>query len=278
VTRKSLNSMSAYGTITLANGPVDLLPPTTWDLSQPVPSKSAGPFRRLVLHHLRLDSARALPSGSGPSLLNYTHRIFAAEVEAGRTYPQETDASASAAGGESDADEELGSAAAGHGVGVGVGDTHAYTRAAFEAYFWAADVIVAIGIGQSDDAPADGGGDDQVQARAAGSGEELTLEVSRAGRRWEEALVGFYYVKPNYPGRSSHVSTSVSYVPLFLFYTPRKNQKNKHRFAMQVSLSLLLTGDSDMERHWASRTCIMDQRSDTKQVSSIWCMQIIQGV
>src|SRR5713226_5572688 len=132
--------MSAYGTITLANGPVDLLPPTTWDLPQPGPSKSAGPFRRLALHLLRLDNARALPSaGPGPSLLDYTHRIFAAEVEAGRTYPQETDdTSASAAGGESDADEELG-VAAGHGVGVGDthGHAHAYTRAAFEAYFWA---------------------------------------------------------------------------------------------------------------------------------------------
>jgi hypothetical protein len=45
------------------------------------------PFRCLVLHHLRLDSARTLPVG--PSLLDYTFRVFAAEIEAGRTYPQE---------------------------------------------------------------------------------------------------------------------------------------------------------------------------------------------
>jgi hypothetical protein len=175
--------MSAYGTITVASRPVDLLPPTSWDLPQPAaPGKPAAPFRRLVLHHLRLDSARALP---GPSLLDYTHRIFAAEIEAGRTYPQEAVAGSGLIGeqpdndGGGDADTDMDT------------DTHAaaqtYTRAAFEAYFWAADVIVAIG--QTDDGAAEGEG----------------VEASRAGRRWEDALVGFYYVKPNYPGRSSHV-------------------------------------------------------------------------
>ena len=64
-------------------------------------------------------------------------------------------------------------------------DTHeyAYTRAAFEAYFWAADVFVAIGM--MDDA-------------ADGDGElDVPVEASRGGRSWEDALVGFYYVKPN---------------------------------------------------------------------------------
>ncbi|KAF8504780.1 hypothetical protein F5888DRAFT_1853328 [Russula emetica] len=155
--------MSAYGAVTVTNKPVDLLPPTTWDLPQPVPGKptAPAPFRRLVLHHLRLESARALPA-AGPSLLEYTHRIFAAEVEAGRTYPQEA----------------------------------AYTRAAFEAYFWAADVIVAIGQTDDDAADGDDGGSD-------GGGQ--LLEISLGGRSWEDALVGFYYVKPNYPGRSSHI-------------------------------------------------------------------------
>jgi hypothetical protein len=134
-----------------------------------------------VLHHLRLDSARALPG-----LLEYTHRIFAAEVEAGRTYPHEAHATV---------------ATVAASVGVGSGESldaevetrahgYAYTRATFEAYFWAADVFVAIGT--KDDA-ADVVGD-------------LDVEATRGGRSWEEALVGFYYVKPNYPGRSSHVS------------------------------------------------------------------------
>jgi hypothetical protein len=231
--------MSAYGAVTVTNRPVDLLPPTTWGLPQPAPGKPASPFRHLVLHHLRLESARALPAG--PSLLEYTHRIFAAEVEAGRTYPQEADALALAAvtvaAGSSLSGKESDDLSGSGGSGDG-GDTHththatqAYTRAAFEAYFWAADVIVAIG--QTDDDAADGGSDDgQVQAQnqnvGNGSGSGDLLEIfSRGGRgSWEDALVGFYYVKPNYPGRSSHVSVFLSAIPLPLpilfFYTRRK--------------------------------------------------------
>jgi hypothetical protein len=131
-------------------------PPTVWELPEPTTQgKPAAPFNRLSLHHLRLDEARALPG-----LVEYTHRVFAAEVEAGRTYPQEA---------------------------------LPYTREAFEAYFWAADVVVAIGTN----------GDDRG---GAGSHD---VEAVRAGRTWEDALVGFYYIKPNYPGRSSHVRVSI---------------------------------------------------------------------
>jgi hypothetical protein len=177
--------MSAYGAITVASRPADLLPPTSWDLPQPAPSKPAALFRRLVLHHLRLDSARALPAG--PSLLDYTYRVFAAEIEAGRTYPQEAIVGEP---GDDDADSR--------------GAT-TYTRAAFEAYFWAAEVIVAVGQMDADGGWVVGGDGVQVQVQVqVGSGN--LLEASRAGRSWEDALVGFYYVKPNYPGRSSHVS------------------------------------------------------------------------
>lgn len=144
--------MSAYGTTITApsSRPVDLFPPTVWDL----PDSGAAPFRRLALHHLRLDDARVFPG-----LIEYTYQVFAAEVEAGQTYPQEAP----------------------------------HTRAAFEAYFWAADVLVAIGMRDS-----------------AGYESDTTVEAARAGRSWEDALVGFYYVKPNYPGRSSHVRVSHS--------------------------------------------------------------------
>jgi len=182
--------MSAYGTIAVTSGPVDLLPSTSWDLPPPPLGKPATPFRRLVLHHLRLDSARMLPG-----LLEYTHRIFAAEVEAGRTYPQEAHATVAAAAttvgvGSGDSDSDAKAA-----------DTHecAYTRAAFEAYFWAADVFVAIGM--MDDA-----------ADVVGDG-DLDLEASRGGRSWEDALIGFYYVKPNYPGRSSHICNAGFMIP-----------------------------------------------------------------
>jgi len=33
-----------------------------------------------------------------------------------------------------------------------------------------------------------------------------SIDAARAGRSWEEAVGGCYYIKPNYPGRSSHVS------------------------------------------------------------------------
>ncbi|KAH8994472.1 hypothetical protein EDB92DRAFT_1815010 [Lactarius akahatsu] len=151
--------MSAYGTFTAPSRPTDLLPPTVWELPEPTePDKPAAPFRRLALHHLRLDDARALL----PGLVEYTHRVFAAEVEAGRSYPQEAP----------------------------------HTRAAFEAYFWAADVIVAIGT------------NDQ-----SGSDSDSNVEGGRAGRSWEDALVGFYYVKPNYPGRSSHICNAGFVIP-----------------------------------------------------------------
>ncbi|KAI9465302.1 hypothetical protein BJY52DRAFT_676225 [Lactarius psammicola] len=155
--------MSAYGTIAAPSRPVDLLLPTVWKLPEPAPpGKPAAPFRRLVIHHLRLDGAQALPG-----LVEYTHRIFAAEVEEGRTYPQEAP----------------------------------HTRAAFEAYFWAADVIVAIGTNSSDD--------DRI---GSGSGPDV-VEAARAGRSWEDALVGFYYVKPNYPRRSSHICNAGFVIP-----------------------------------------------------------------
>lgn len=201
--------MSAYGTIALANRPVDLLPSTRWDLPQPAPGKPAAPFRRLVLHHLRLDSARALP---GPSLLDYTHRIFAAEIEAGRTYPQEA----------------VGELLLDDGSGACSNAIFTYTRAAFEAYFWAADVIVAVGqIG------------DDVGQGQVGAGN--LLEASRAGRSWEDALVGFYYVKPNYPGRSSHVSHSLRSVVIL---HQRKNTDHMvDWYIAQRRRSTMITGD-----------------------------------
>ena len=110
-----------------------------------------------------------------------------------------------------------------------------YTRAAFEAYFWAADVIVAIG--QTDDAVADhgGSGGDQVTVQAQNFGIGVVSCGGRSSRSWEDALVGFYYVKPNYPGRSSHVSFFFFFFPSdpfyhshFYFYTRREKNQNQN--------------------------------------------------
>ncbi|KAI0057898.1 hypothetical protein BV25DRAFT_1902453 [Artomyces pyxidatus] len=154
----SLN-MSAYGTITIANRPTATLPATSWKLPAPSAHKPTSPFTHLNLYHLTLPAASAVPG-----LVEYTHTVFAEEVERGATYPQET-------------------------LLAG-----AYTRETFDAYFWAADVFVAIGTSE-------GRGSVEDQGVEVEGG----IDAARAGRSWEECLVGFYYVKPNYPGRSSHI-------------------------------------------------------------------------
>ena len=72
----------------------------------------------------------------------------------------------------------------------------AYTQGMFEGYFFAADALVAV-IGQGDilEGIADGGVIEKSVAEASGE------------RTWEQSIAGVYYVKPNYPGRSSHVSS-----------------------------------------------------------------------
>jgi hypothetical protein len=119
-------TMSAYGTITVTGWQIDSLPQTSWELPEPGLGKPAAPFRRLVLHHLRCDSA-----GAHPGPLEYTHQVFAAEVEAGRTYPQGAVATRGASG-DTDLDAPC----------MTTSESRFYTRAAFEAYFWAADVGV----------------------------------------------------------------------------------------------------------------------------------------
>ncbi|KAF8345547.1 hypothetical protein F5887DRAFT_965590 [Amanita rubescens] len=80
---------------------------------------------------------------------------------------------------------------------------------AFEKYFFAAD-----------------------EAQTNG---EATLKDLRAGRSWEDCVAGFYYIKPNYPGRSSHICNAGFVVPdihrgagfgsilanSYLYYAPR---------------------------------------------------------
>jgi len=65
-------------------------------------------------------------------------------------------------------------------------------RQTFEGYFFSADVFVGVtgGSARSDLAAID---------------VELDVGAARAGRTWSECVAGFYYIKPNYPGRSSHI-------------------------------------------------------------------------
>jgi len=171
--------MSAYGAITrLAS--TETLPTTLWE----VPSKniqSTDPTDKdtLTIHHLTLGSA-SQPALAG--LIQYLHRTFAAEVEQGQTYPQETFPG------------------------------EPMTQAAFEAYFFAADVFVAI--------TASVPNPNSLNTEGANSNHDGTVvtvptgvDEARAGRSWEECVGGFYYIKPNYPGRSSHICNAGFVVP-----------------------------------------------------------------
>lgn len=71
-----------------------------------------------------------------------------------------------------------------------------YTLEMFENYFFAADVIVGI-IGEGEAPGVDG------------ASTPVGIEEARNGRKWEDCVAGVYYVKPNYPGRSSHVSCDI---------------------------------------------------------------------
>ncbi|KDN43873.1 hypothetical protein RSAG8_05866, partial [Rhizoctonia solani AG-8 WAC10335] len=88
-------------------------------------------------------------------LVGLLHKEFGEELERGQTYPQE-----------------------------GPMD-----RAAFEAYFFAADAFVGV----------------IIPSEETVALQNENIERVRAGRGWDESIVGSYYVKPNYPGRSSHI-------------------------------------------------------------------------
>ena len=134
--------MSAYGA---TNTPANtiFLPSTTWHLKSKRPDTPSS----LTIHHLTLATAEALPG-----LVDYIHKTFADELERGQTYPQEILAG-----------EE-------------------YTRALFDAYYFAKDVLVAV-LGKEGDAPQQDGA-----AFQAGFADAV------GGRSWEKSIAGCYYV------------------------------------------------------------------------------------
>ncbi|KAJ7594944.1 hypothetical protein C8J56DRAFT_928050 [Mycena floridula] len=115
----------------------------------------------VTVHHTDLKLAQNLPG-----LIKYLWAVFSKEVEDGMTYPQEGP----------------------------------IDQAAFEAYFFAADVFIAISSALS-------------STFIDGSIVALDISETRGERTWEEAVAGFYYVKPNYPGRSSHICNAGFVVP-----------------------------------------------------------------
>lgn len=158
------------------------LPSTVWKCS------TDSEKNHISVHHLTIDTARTLPG-----LIPFLADAFALEINTGRTYPQEEDIF----------------------IGTGSG-TSTEVVPAFEAYFFAGDVF----IGVFDKVPASTVEGDMI----AGGLNELCPD-----HNWEDCIAGFFYVsfiahkcdtkvahhlhwftyhqiKPNYPGRSSHVS------------------------------------------------------------------------
>ncbi|KAN0081292.1 hypothetical protein V8E55_008916 [Tylopilus felleus] len=113
-----------------------------------------------------------------------------------------------------------------------------------QAYFFAADVVIAIVRSPEErataSAPALESPDGEWERRVMPSEVEVDLERARAGRTWDECLVGtmllhVVLVKPNCPGRSSRICNVGFVVPpshrnsgygrvlaqLYLYYAPR---------------------------------------------------------
>jgi len=123
-----------------------LLSSTVWEL----PARGAGSSSDagyITVYHLTLATARIFPG-----LLEYLGGVFAKEVEDGLTYPQEGEIS----------------------------------QETFEAYFFAADVFIAI-IGAT-----------------AGAQKPLNISLSTetGGRTWNDCIAGYYYVRTNGSGIS----------------------------------------------------------------------------
>ena len=136
--------MSAYGPVVKPASPS--LPPSVWPLEgYHGTSDATSRPTHLTLHHLTL---AALVIDGLSDLIAQLHVWFAQELQQGLTYPQEGE----------------------------------IRRDAFEAYFFSADVLVAI-IGCDDDGISSATGET-----------ELSLERARCGRPWDTCVAGFYYV------------------------------------------------------------------------------------
>lgn len=114
---------------------------------------------------VHVDLSAIVDANRYPGLFDHLHAVFADEVDKGLTYPQEN---------MRDPD-------------------------AFRAYFFAADVVIAIvgdGSGATPNPPAE-----PVGAPVAPVAKEVAvdLETARAGRPWDACVVGFYYVSGHPP-------------------------------------------------------------------------------
>jgi len=122
-----------------------LLSPTVW-VSPPRDPGPGNDTGYITVHHLTLATTRAFPG-----LLEYLGGIFAKEVEDGLTYPQEGEMS----------------------------------QETFEAYFFAADVFIAI-VGGESPGPATADAQELLN---------ISILIERGGRTWQDCIAGYYYVR-----------------------------------------------------------------------------------
>lgn len=189
--------MSAYGALSRPARSTNFhLPATTWRHPRD-PHAAAVTVFHLDPSAIGLASGADAGVGEHAGLFDYLHAVFADEVDKGLTYPQEDMR-----------DPET-----------------------FKAYFFAADVVIALLC------DSEGAGVTHNTGSADGDGLEVDVNIERvrAGRPWDACVVGFYYIKPNYPGRSSHICNAGFVVPpsqrnggygrvlarSFLYYAPR---------------------------------------------------------
>jgi hypothetical protein len=127
-----------------------LLSSTVWVLPPRDPD-SGSDTGYITVHHLTLATARAFPG-----LLEYLGGVFAKEVEDGLTYPQEGEMS----------------------------------QETFEAYFFAADVFIAIV----------GGGSPGTATAGAQELLNVSILTERGGKTWKDCIAGYYYVRTDGSG------------------------------------------------------------------------------
>ena len=170
--------MSAYGSIKRAGLSSYPLAPTIW-----TSKTKAGVLEDVTVYHLRKEAAQDLPG-----LVEYLHGTFVNYVEEGRTYPQEGE----------------------------------MNKETFEGYFFAEDLFLGI-------KSIEGAVKEATASETAHDGQEVDVTVlnAKGTRSWADTIAGFYYVrmngyssemiehspisfqvKPNYPGRSSHVDSN----------------------------------------------------------------------
>ncbi|KAH8115313.1 hypothetical protein DFH11DRAFT_99575 [Phellopilus nigrolimitatus] len=168
--------MSAYGAIPKPSSLSSPLAPTAWKVKSKSTDGALSKF--VIMYHLTLSSA-STPARDG--LVSFMADEFADEVERGDTYPQEPLAG-----------ERL-------------------SREAFEGYYFAADVMIGFRASVEDLQRWDVNASEVLEE--AGTKVDLDLDVVADNRKWKDCVAGFYYIKPNYPGRSSHICNAGFVVP-----------------------------------------------------------------